>query len=459
MVQQQRLVLIVAILAAAISFLDGTVVNVALPAIAHELGGGLATQQWVVNAYLITLGAFILLAGSLSDVFGRKKVLLGGLVGFGITSVLCAVAPTALMLILSRGLQGIAGALLVPSSLALIIGAFSGKGEAKAIGIWTAWTSGAMILGPLLGGTLVDAGSWRWVFAINVPLIAITIWLLRKLHAPEEIHQHTHVDVRGAVLCTSSLAAIVYALIEQPRYGWDSPAIYAPLILGGLAFIYFLFHERRVPNPMLPLQLFTVRNFSFGNMATTAIYAGLSVSTFVIVVFIQQVGGYSAFQAGVSLLPVTACMILLSSRFGALAGKYGPRLFMTTGPIIAGIGFLTMLRVDANVSYVSELLPGILLFGLGLSMTVAPLTAAVLGDIDPKHAGIGSAVNNAVARIAGLLATAAVGVIVGAQLDVSGFHKGVVFMSALLITGGIISCIGIRNRPVAIHHRHRRLNV
>jgi EmrB/QacA subfamily drug resistance transporter len=445
MTKQQKLVLVVAILAAAISFLDGTVVNVALPAIAKELGGGLATQQWVVNAYLITLGAFILLAGSLSDLFGRKKVLLAGLIGFGAASVLCAVAPNALVLILSRSIQGIAGALLVPSSLALIIGAFSGKAQAQAIGIWTSCTSAAMIVGPLLGGVLVDAGSWRWVFAINVPLIAGTLWLMRGLHHAEEIREHTKVDVLGAALCTAGLAMVVYALIEQPKYGWGSPTIFLPLIVGLAAFVGFIMHERRVSNPMLPLELFKVRNFTFGNLATTAIYAGLSVSTFLIVVFIQQIGHYSALQAGLALLPVTGFMILLSSRFGALAGKYGPRLFMTVGPIIAGLGFLSLLRVDASVSYVSELLPGILLFGLGLSMTVAPLTAAVLGDIEAKHAGIGSAINNAVARIAGLLATAAVGVVVGPHLTVNGFHKGAIFMALLLILGGVISFVGIRN--------------
>ena len=446
MTKQQKLVLVVSILAAAISFLDGTVVNVALPAIAKELGGGLATQQWVVNAYLITLGAFILLAGSLSDLFGRKKVLLLGLKGFGIASVLCAIAPTAFLLTVSRSVQGLAGALLVPSSLALIIGAFSGKAQAKAIGIWTSCTSGAIIVGPLVGGALVDAGSWRWVFAINVPLIAITLFLLRGLHREEEIREHTKVDVRGALLCTAGLAMTVYALIEQSKYGWNSPAIFLPLALGIVSLAAFIWNERRVSNPMLPLELFAVRNFSFGNLATTFIYAGLSVATFVIVVFIQQVGHYSAFHAGLTMLPVTVFMILLSSRFGALAGKYGPRLFMTLGPIIAGLGFISLLQVDASVSYVRELLPGILLFGLGLSMTVAPLTSAVLGDIEAKHAGIGSAVNNAIARIAGLLATAAVGLVVGEHLNVAGFHRGVVFMAALLIAGGVISFIGIRTK-------------
>lgn len=448
MTSRQKLVLAIAILASSIAFLDGTIVNVALPAIAADLHGGLALQQWVVNAYAITLGACMLLAGSLSDLFGRKKILHIGLVGFGIASVLCAVAPWDWMLTTARGLQGLAGALLVPSSLALIMSNFSGKAQARAIGIWTALTGVAMIFGPLLGGFLVDAASWRWIFAINVPLVVFTVWLLSTLPTAEAMLQREKIDIGGAVLGTGGLALAVYGLIEQPTYGWSSPFIIVPLLVGIGMLAAFVRHEHRAAQPMLPLQLFRVRNFSAGNIATAAIYGGLSMSMFLITIFIQQIGGYSAFQAGLALLPITVLMILLSSTFGTLAGKFGPRLFMTSGPIIAGIGFITMLGLDEQALYWTQLFPGVVLFGLGLSITVAPLTAAVLGDIDSNFGGIASAVNNAVSRVAGLLATAAAGLIVGSQITVDGFHKGLWVVAGLLIAGGIISFFGIRNHPL-----------
>ena len=449
MTKQQRLVLWISILASFVAFLDGSVINVALPAITGELGGGLSTQQWVVDAYMITLGSLILIAGSLSDLFGRQKVLLTGLLGFGIASLLCAIAPSGEFLIISRGLQGVAGALLVPSSLALIIASFKGAAQGKAIGAWTAWTGISFIIGPLVGGLLVDAGSWRWIFAINVIPIAVTIWLLRRLKLPEQVRESTRLDAWGALLCAVGFGGTVFALIEQPAFGWAHPAIYLPLVIGLASLAAFFWYEKTTQHPMLPLGLFRVRNFAVGNLATLLIYAGLSLATFVIAVFVQQVGGYSATQAGLALMPVTIVMFLLSGRFGGLAGKFGPRLFMAIGPIIGALGFISMLGIDESVSY-WMLLPGVLIFGLGLSITVAPLTAAILGSIDERQAGIGSAVNNAVARIAGLLAIAAIGPIIGASLDVDGFHRAVTLTAGLLIAGGIISAIGIRNlRPTS----------
>ena len=445
MTKDQKRVLQVAILASFVAFLDGSVINVALPAISRDLGGGLSLQQWVVDAYLITLGSLMLVAGSLSDLFGRKKILTAGLWGFGIVSLLCAVAPSGVFLIIARALQGVAGALLVPSSLALIIASFSGAKQGKAIGTWTAWTGMAFLVGPLLGGLLVDISSWRWIFAINIVPIAITLWLMRPLKRPEKSQRKPVIDYIGAVLCGLGLGGPVYGLIEQSRYGWSNPLIYGPLLGGLVAFTAFLAYERRAPQPMLPLELFKVRNFLFGNLATIAIYSGLSVATFLIAVFVQQIGGYSALEAGLSLLPVTLIMFVLSPRFGALAGRFGPRAFMAIGPIIASLGFLSMLRLDDTAIYWSQLLPGVLIFGLGLSITVAPLTAAVLGSIDPRHAGIGSAVNNAIARIAGLVAIAALGVIIGPSLSVNSFHTGIVVMAGLLFAGGIISALGIRN--------------
>lgn len=452
MERNQRLVLVIAILGSFVAFLDGSVITVALPAISSDLGGGLTTQQWVVDAYLITLGALILVAGSISDLFGRILVLRLGVIWFGVASLLCVVAPTAEFLIVARGLQGVGGALLVPSSLALIMSSFRGVAQGKAIGQWTAWTSAAFIVGPLIGGLFVDLMSWRLVFAINVLPIVVTVWLLGVLGQKDVRQPGVKVDFVGAGLAVVGVGAPVFALIEQGNFGWNSPVIYLPLILGVVLLGVFLWWQRVAAHPMMPLSLFTIRNFAMGNIATTAIYAALALGGFLITVFLQQVGGYPATLAGLALLPETIILMILSSRFGALAGKHGPRLFMTVGPITAGIGTLLMLTVSADVNYWTQLLPGVLLFGLGLAITVAPLTSAILGAIDERQAGIGSAINNAIARVAGLIAVAALGIIVGYQLDLEGFHRGLVATAALLILGGLISWVGIRNpqpEPVA----------
>ena len=444
MTPYQRLVLVISILASFLSFIDGSVVNVALPAIVNELGGGLSVQQWVTAAYLLTLGSLILIAGSLSDIIGRKRILTWGVIGFGITSMLCAVSPSADVLIISRALQGVFGALLVPSSLALIISTFRGSAQGKAIGTWTAWTGISFLIGPLVGGILVDTLSWRWIFIINIIPIFVILWLLRKLHSdkPEE---KASVDIGGALLTTLGLGGIVYALIEQPRIGWHDPAVWLPLSLGVTMMLLFVWHERRIKQPMLPMSLFAVRNFSVGNIATIAIYSGLSVATFLITIFVQQVGGYSALFAGLSLLPITIIMFFLSSKFGELAGKYGPRLFMSVGPIVAACGFALFLMVDSRVDYLTQILPGVLVFGFGLSITVAPLTAAILNCIEPGRAGIASAINNAVSRIAGLVAIAGIALVTGDLLDVDGFHSGIRLTILLLVIGGIVSAIGITN--------------
>jgi len=444
---QLRLILIISILASFVAFLDSSVVNVALPSIVRNLGGGLQVQQWVVDAYLLTLGSLILLAGSLSDLFGRKRILVAGLVGFGITSLLCAIAPTSTFLIIARGFQGVAGALLVPSSLALIISNFSGKEQGGAIGTWTAWTGISFIIGPLLGGFIVDTFTWRLIFAINIIPIAICLWLLSRLKVPDT-RSSVLLDSSGAVLCSLGLFGTVFALIEQPQYGWLSPSILPPLLIGVVLLIAFVVYESRAANAMVPLSLFKIRNFSAGNATTVMVYGGLSVATFLIVIFLQQVSHYSAFEAGLALLPVTIVMFLLSPRFGKLSGKYGPRAFMTIGPLLGASGFLLMLRVSAHVDYPSQLLPGVLVFAVGLSMTVAPLTSAVLGDIEKSHSGIASAINNAISRIAGLIAIAVIGVIVGTTITLTGFHHAIIVTAALLLCGGLFSLIGIRNhRP------------
>ncbi|TIH30274.1 MFS transporter [Subtercola vilae] len=432
-------------LASFVSFLDSSVINVALPAIARELGGGLTTQQWAVDAYLITLGSLILLAGSLSDVLGRVVILRIGLVGFGVTSLLCAFAPTPEVLIVGRALQGVAGALLVPSSLALITSSYSGVARAKAIGQWTAGTTVSFLAGPLLGGVLVDTVGWRWVFGVNVLPIAVTLVLLFVLKQKDVRKAGVRIDFVGAALCVLGLGGPVYALIERSNYGWGSPVIFVPLGVGILCFAGFIWRQKTAKQPLMPLGLFAVRNFAVGNIATAFIYAALSIGGFIIVLFLQQVAGLPATLAALALLPVSVLSIALSSLFGSLAGRFGPRLFMGLGPIVAGVGYLLMLSSQANVDYWSQLLPGVILFGIGMTATVAPLTATILGSISEQQSGIGSAINNAVSRVAGLVAIALIGVIVGDVLDVNGFHRALAVTAGLLIVGGIVSAIGIQN--------------
>lgn len=442
--RQQR-VLLVSILASFVSFLDGFIVNVALPAIAHDLGGGLTAQQWVVNAYLLTLGSLMLLAGSLSDMFGRERILTIGLIGFGAASTLCAAAPNAVFLEVMRAFQGAAGALLVPSSLALIMANFSGAEEGSAIGAWTSWTVVAAVIGPLLGGFLVDAISWRSIFGINVLPIGLVLWLMRPLEPAPRAKGRSAVDGIGALLGALGLGAVMYALIEQPHRGWASPLIVLPLSIGLLALAVFVWYERRATQPMLPVALFANRNFRVGNIATVLIYGALSVSTFVVTIFLQETAGYSALAAGLTFLPVTVLMFLLSSYVGKLAGRYGPRSFMAAGPMVASVGFLLMLRLDEAGRYWTDLFPGMLLLGLGLALTVAPLTTTILGAIDKQQSGIASAVNNAASRLAGLVAIAGIGIIVGSKLTVAGFHATLWFIAALLFAGGVVSAVGITN--------------
>lgn len=445
----QSRVLVIAILASFVAFLDGAVINVALPAISRDLGGGLPLQQWVVDAYLVTLGSLILVAGSLSDVFGRKRVLYAGLIGFGVTSLMCAFAPTGVFLIVSRALQGVAGALLVPSSLAIIISTFSGPAQGKAIGRWTAFTGVAMIAGPVLGGIFVDTLSWRWVFIINVVPIAVTLVLMLTLGQTDH-GMGGRIDVTGAVLGSVGLAGTVYAFIEQGVYGWGSPQVYLPLLLGVAALTGFFIAETRVKQPMLPLGLFRVHNFWVGNLATAFVYGALAFGPLIVTLYLQQVAGFSATAAGFVFIPSTLCMLALSGLFGGLAGRFGPRLFMAVGPLIAACGFLWLLLIDGTVDFWLNLLPGVLLFGVGLSVTVAPLTSAILGSIHPGQAGIGSAVNNAVSRIAGLITVAMLGLIVGGQLDRLGLDRAMITAACLLVTGGVVSAVGIRNHePVA----------
>jgi EmrB/QacA subfamily drug resistance transporter len=410
----QRVALAASILGSGIVFLDTTIVNVALPAIRQGLHGGLAAQQWVVEAYLLTLSSLLLIGGSLGDLFGRRTVFRVGVIAFGTCSALCAVAPSAGFLIAARAAQGAAGALLVPSTLAMIVDIFpEGQARAKAIGTWSAWSGIATVAGPLGGGALVQFASWRWIFAVNLIPVAIVAGLLSKLETDRR--RPAHVDIRGALLCAIGLGGPVFALIEQPKYGWSDPRVFAPLAIGVVTLIAFVINERRATHPMLPLELFARRNFAVGNVTTLAMWGALNVSTFLVVVFIQQVAGYTPLEAGLAMLPITLLIFSLSRSFGALAERRGPRAFMGGGPIVAAVGLLLLTRLSPHAPYLTTMFPGVLVFGLGMSATVAPLTAAVLSSVPAGRSGVASGVNNAVARIAGLLAIAAVGAIVSAS--------------------------------------------
>jgi EmrB/QacA subfamily drug resistance transporter len=499
----KRRTLIACILGSGIVLLDGTVVNVALPTIQRALGGGLAAQQWVVNGYLLTLGSLILLGGSLGDLFGERRVFALGVSGFGIASLACALAPSIGALVAARAVQGIAGALLVPSSLAVIVNTFPQAERGKAIGSWTAWGSIAGVLGPLAGGELLALTSWRWIFLINVPLAVGCVALILTAipaSAPREAGAR-RIDFIGAMLGAAGLGGPVFALIEQPRLGWSSLAVLVPLIAGVALLALFTLFESRARNPMLPLRLFRRRNFAAGNVETFSMYAGLSILFFFLVLFLQQIGGYTPLKSGLATLPVTVIMFVLSRRFGALADRFGPRLFMGAGPLVAAAGLLLFQRVGVKADYLSEVLAPLLLFALGLSMTVAPLTAAVLAGAE-HDAGIASGVNNAVARVAGLLGTAAVGAAIASAFsasldrrlasttlgagaraavraakrlplgrpDVSGlpaaqvhalrtaaeqaslhsFHLGMAIAAGLVAIGGVVGVAGVRNPQVDV---------
>jgi len=416
----KQLTLVACILGSGIALLDGTVVNVALPTIQRALGGGLAAQQWVVNGYLLTLGSLILIGGSLGDVFGERRVFALGVSGFAAASLACALAPSIGALIAARATQGIAGALLTPSALAVIVNTFDESERGPAIGSWTAWGAIAGVLGPILGGELLALLSWRWIFLLNIPLSGICLALI--LFAIPQVAPRSfggrRVDLLGGLLCAAGLSGPVFALIEQPRLGWSSPGVLAPLAGGILLLVFFALYESRARHPMLPLELFRRRNFAIGNVETLALYAGLAILFFFLMLYLQQIGGYSPLQSGLATLPVTLMLFILSRRFGSLADRLGPRLFMGAGPLLAGAGLLVLQRIGLRVDYWAVVFPGLVLFALGLAMTVAPLTAAVLAGSE-HDAGIASGVNNAVARVAGLLGTASVGAAISASFAAS----------------------------------------
>jgi EmrB/QacA subfamily drug resistance transporter len=414
----KRMVLVACILGTTVVTVDSTAINVALPAISEDLGGGLAGQQWTANAYLVTLGSLLLIGGSLGDLLGERRIFTLGVGGFGVTSLLCALAPTIEALVAARALQGVSGALLTPAALAVIVRTFPESERGRAVGAWTAWGGIGTVLGPVVGGQLVDAASWRWIFALNIPLVLGTLaTVARAIPADTPRRGDVKIDYVGALLCAFGLAGITFALIEQPLRGFGDPLVAGTLIGGVALLVAFVVYERHARSPMLPLALFRRRNFAVGNIETFAMYGGLGVTFFLLVLFLQGVAGMSALEAGSAGVPVTLVMFALSARFGRLADTYGPRWFMGFGPLISAVGLLLMLRLDANVDYWTDLLPALLVFAVGLALTVAPLTATVLADADDGNAGMASAVNNAIARVAGLVAIAAIGALVAAQYD------------------------------------------
>jgi EmrB/QacA subfamily drug resistance transporter len=456
---QGRWVLAAAILGSGIAFLDSSVVNTALPSIKHEFKASLAGQQWVVTGYLLTLGSLLVVGGSLGDLFGRRRAFVSGLIGFGITSALCGIAPNLGVLIAARVGQGVTAALLVPGSMAMIAAVFHPDDRAKAIGAWSGLAGVATAIGPFLGGWLIDTVSWRWVFLINPPLAAFAVWIaLTKV--PETRSdlsgdgERRSIDIQGAIALSLGLAGVVYALIEGPAQRWPKVAIVAAGI-GILSLLAFAMIERKSPTPMVPLSLFQSRRFSGINAATFVMWGAIGAVFFLLTIHLQTDLGYSATEAGAATIPVTILMMLFSARSGALAQRIGARLPLIVGPFVVAAAFALMTRIHPGVGYMPVVFPSVMMFALGLTITVAPLSATLIASVEDRHAGVGSAINNAVARVASLLAIAVLPALAGiagargASLN-NGFSKAMWICAALTATGSAICALTIfdaRNEP------------
>jgi EmrB/QacA subfamily drug resistance transporter len=451
---QGRWTLLATVAGSGMAFLDSTVVTVALPRIGTDLGAGLGGLQWVLNGYLVALSALILLGGSLGDRFGRRRAFTAGVVVFTAASAACAAAPSVGVLVGARVVQGVGGALLTPGSLAILEASFRRDDRARAIGAWSGLTGVAAAVGPFLGGWLVDAGSWRWIFLINLPIAAAVIAVSTR-HVPESSDPHSprRVDVPGALAVALGLGAASWGLIAAGDRGWGAPAVWGSLVAGAAGLAVFVVIELRGSDPMVPLGIFTVRQFTAANLVTVTVYAALGGVFFLLVLQLQQVLGYSALEAGAASLPITFVMLALSSRSGALAHRIGPRLQMSAGPLILAAGVLLVARIDAGDSYLTAVLPAVLVMGLGLAATVAPLTATALGALDDRHAGIASGVNTTVARAAQLAAVAALPVLAGITGDAyrdpavfsDGFRTAMLVTAALAVVGGASGFALVRN--------------
>jgi EmrB/QacA subfamily drug resistance transporter len=449
-----RWVLAATIVGSGIAFLDSTVVNVALPALSRDLDADVAGAQWTITSYGLTLAALILLGGSLGDHYGRRRVYVIGVAWFGVASLLCAIAPTIEVLVAARLLQGVGAALLTPGSLSIISSAFSAEDRPRAIGVWSGLSGVTTLLGPFAGGWLVDAASWRWIFVVNVPLcLAVVFIALRHVPDSRDAEATGRPDLLGATLGSIGLAGITYSLIAAGDDGVSARAV-AAAVVGIASFVAFVLAERRQRHPMLPPDIFRERQFTAANLVTFLVYAALSGVLVLLTIQLQVGAGYSALAAGAALAPVTVLMLLLSPTAGSIAMKIGPRLPMALGPAICAVATaLLAVSVDTSATYVSDVLPGAVIFGLGLTLTVTPLTATVLGAAPRRHAGVASGVNNAVARGAGLLAIAVLPLAAGLRGDAldnpdaftAGFRTGSLICAVLLAVGGLVAVATIRN--------------
>jgi EmrB/QacA subfamily drug resistance transporter len=441
-------VMVVAIMVSVVVFLDGTAVNLALPATARDLGGGMCSQQWVVDGYLLAVAAMVLPGGAISDLFGRIPVMRLGLVAFGAGSALAAIAGAPSMLIAGRLVQGLGGAFLVPSSLALINSSFNRADRPAAIGFWTAWTGTAFAVGPLLGGLAVDFLSWRWIYVLSaIPVVigfALTFWL-RQLPGPSE---RAPLDIVGAALSAVGLAATVYALIEQGRHGWND-SLRGVLVVGVAALLAFVAWQRRAPHPMVPPGLFAVRNFAGANLVTAFVYGGLTMGSLAISLYLQEIAGYSATVSGLITLPSPILSFLFAGRVGGLAARMGPRIFLMTGPALAGLGLLLIRPTAHGFHVVNDVLPGRIVLAIGMVLAITPLTAVNLSAVKSAHSGIAAAIQNATGRTSALIAVACVGLISANRLTDVSFARLLQVSALLFFIGAVIGGLAIRNRTVA----------
>jgi len=455
-----RWVLAITVLGSGIAALDATVVNIALPTIGRNFHTGVAPLQWVMNGYTLTLAAFLLIGGSLGDRFGRRRAYLIGIAWFALASAACGFAPDVVFLIITRVLQGIGAALLTPGSLAILEASFRPADRARAIGAWSGLGGIAVAAGPLVGGYLIAAASWRWIFFINVP-IAVVVIALSLRHVPESVDPGAGdtTDYAGAAAVVAFLAGVTFAFIEAPVLGWTSPAVLAMALVGVAGLAGFLAWERRAASPMLPLAVFAQRQLVAVNAVTFLVYGALTGATFLLPVVLQVVSGYSPLGSGLALLPLTVIMLALSARSGQLASRIGPRLQLSVGPVVVGAGLALLTLVPSGSSYVLYVLPAVLVFGLGLAITVAPLTSTAMSSAPPDRSGIASAVNNDVARFGGLLAVAILPALAGitgtAYLHpaalAAGFRIAVLISGALCALGGLLAAVTITN-PAGRRH-------
>jgi EmrB/QacA subfamily drug resistance transporter len=446
-------VLVATVLGSSLTFVDATVVNIALPVIGRDLDAGLSALTWTVNAYTLTLACLILLGGSLGDRLGRRRVFIVGVLWFAVASMLCGLAPNIQTLVAARALQGIGGALLTPGSLAILQASFRPADRGRAIGAWSGLAGIAGATGPFIGGWLIGVTSWRWIFLINIP-IALAVVVIARRHVPESSDPAAsqQLDLTGAELAALGLAALTYGLIAWPTRGFGAPGVWGSLAAGVVAIAGFLAWEARTTEPMLPLGIFSSRVFSATNAVTFAVYAALGGIFFWLVLTLQVVVGFTPLQAGVSLLPLTLIMLAFSARAGALSARIGPRIPMTAGPLVAAVGVAGMARIGPGSTYLVDVLPAVTVFGAGLALTVAPLTATALASVPGNHSGLASGVNNAVARIGGLLAVAVLPLIAGlsglsysdpAVLEPA-FHTVIWVCVTLLVSGGLLAAVFVR---------------